>query len=90
MLARYPFGRKGSKIVGLVFAASMLGWFSYQCGYFGETIHLLQPDAAWASPKVATFWGGILMMSTAIIGFKGMTLLSMHSPLLLIMCVYSV
>ena len=90
LLARYPFGREGSKIVGLVFAASMLGWFSYQCGYFGETIHLLQPDAAWASPKVATFWGGILMMSTAIIGFKGMTLLSIvASPLLLIMCVYA-
>lgn len=90
MLARQPFGREGSKIVGLVFAISMLGWFSYQCGYFGETINILAPDAGWANPKIATFWGGILMMSTAIVGFKGMTALSMvASPLLLIMCLYS-
>ncbi|OZV12134.1 hypothetical protein CIW83_10945 [Tissierella sp. P1] len=90
MLARKPFGREGSKIVGLVFAISMLGWFSYQCGYFGETIHLLVPNAKWADPKIAALWGGILMMSTAIIGFKGMTALSMiASPLLLGMCLYS-
>ena len=44
MLARHPFGRKGSNIVGLILAISMLGWFSYQCGYFGETISLLLPD----------------------------------------------
>jgi len=56
MLARKPFGREGSKIVGLVFAISMLGWFSYQCGYFGETIHLLVPNAKWADPKIATLW----------------------------------
>ncbi|WP_448807955.1 purine-cytosine permease family protein [Aminobacterium mobile] len=90
MLSRYAFGRKGSNIVGLVFATSMLGWFSYQCGYFGETINILSPNNALTSIKVATLWGGLLMMSTAIIGFKGMTFLSMlASPLLLIMCLYS-
>lgn len=90
MLARQPFGREGSKIVGVVFAISMLGWFSYQTGYFGETIHILVPNAGWANPKIATLWGGMLMMSTAIVGYKGMAALSMvASPLLLIMCLYS-
>lgn len=90
ILARYPFGREGSKIIGLILAVSMLGWFSYQCGYFGETMSLLVPNARWASPKVAAFWGGLLMMSTAIIGFKGMEILSIiASPALLIMSVYA-
>lgn len=89
MLARYPFGRKGSNIVGLIFAISMLGWFSYQCGYFGETINLLMPGHFLTNPLVATFWGGLLMMSTAIVGYKGMTYLSMAAaPLLLGMCFF--
>lgn len=90
ILARYPFGREGSKIIGLILAVSMLGWFSYQCGYFGETMSLLAPNARWASPKVAAFWGGLLMMSTAIIGFKGMEILSIiASPALLILSIYA-
>lgn len=90
MLARFPFGKKGSYIVGIVFAISMLGWFSYQCGYFGETVHLLLPGHFLTDPKVATFWGGILMMSTAIVGYKGMTYLSLAAaPLLLGMCLFS-
>lgn len=90
MLARYPFGSKGSHIVGIVLAISMLGWFSYQCGYFGETVHMLLPGHFLTEPKVATFWGGLLMMSTAIVGYKGMTYLSMAAaPLLLGMCIYS-
>lgn len=89
MLARHPFGRKGSNIVGLILAISMLGWFSYQCGYFGETISLLLPGHLLTSPVAATIWGGIFMMSTAIVGYKGMTYLSMAAaPLLLGMCLY--
>ncbi len=89
MVARYAFGRNGSKIVRLIFAMSMLGWFSYQTGYFGETINILAPGKFLTSVKVATLWGGILMMSTAIVGYKGMTILSyIASPLLLILCIY--
>lgn len=89
ILARFPFGRFGSKIVGLIFATSMLGWFAYQAGYFGETINILAPDSFLTSVKVATLWGGILMMSTAIVGYKGMTFLSyMASPLILVLCIY--
>lgn len=88
-LARYPFGRQGSKIVGLVFAISMLGWYSYQCGYFGETMSLLLPNVKLASPKIAAFWGGLLMMTTAVIGFKGMEILSLIAgPALLLMSIY--
>lgn len=89
MVSRHPFGRKGSNIVGLVLAVSMLGWFSYQCGYFGETISILLPGHFLTSPVVATIWGGLFMMSTAIIGYKGMTYLSMlAAPLLLLMCLF--
>ena len=89
MLARYPFGRNGSKLVGLIFAISMLGWFAYQTGYFGETIYILAPDHFLTSVKIASLWGGLLMMSTAIVGYKGMTILSYFaSPLILILCIY--
>lgn len=90
MLARFPFGRKGSNVVGIILAISMLGWFAYQCGYFGETIALMIPGHFLTNPTVATIWGGLFMMSTAIVGYKGMTYLSMvAAPLLLGFCLYS-
>ena len=41
MLARHSFGRQGSKIVSLVLALTMLGWFSVQVGFFGTTMNAM-------------------------------------------------
>nr|WP_067289276.1 cytosine permease [Marinobacterium profundum] len=77
MLARHAFGREGSKIVGLVLAITMLGWFSVQVGFFGNTINALFPEGGiLTQPKIAAFWGGILMIGTAYLGYKGLSLVS--------------
>lgn len=77
MLARQGFGRQGSKVVSLVLALSMLGWFSVQVGFFGDTISAMFPNGGFlASKYVAAFWGGILMLLTAYFGYKGISLLS--------------
>ncbi len=77
MLIRHSFGSIGSKIISVIFAVTLVGWYGYQCGFFGNTIHAMFPNLGFISePVVAGIWGGLLMMSTAFIGFKGLSLLS--------------
>ena len=85
VLSRHSFGRKGSKIVGLIWAITLTGWYAYQTGFFGQTINMLYPDSFLGQIPVAAFWGGILVMTTAIIGYKGLSILSsIASPVILI------
>lgn len=89
VLARHAFGRFGSRIVGLVWAMSLTGWFAWQTGFFGETINIMFPNSAITQVGVATVWGGLLMMTTAIIGFKGLAILSsIAAPIILGMCLF--
>jgi cytosine permease len=77
LLARQGFGREGSKVVSMVLALTMLGWFSVQVGFFGDTISAMFPNGGFFATKyVAAFWGGILMLLTAYYGFKGISVLS--------------
>jgi cytosine permease len=92
MLARHSFGRQGSKIVSLVLALTMLGWFSVQVGFFGTTINAMFPTGGFlTNPRVAGFWGGILMLLTAYFGYKGLSILSkIVIPLLLVTSVIGI
>lgn len=77
LLARHAFGRTGAKIIGALWACTLLGWFAVQTGFFGQTIHAMIPDGGFlAYPKVAALWGGLLMMLTAYLGYKGIEALS--------------
>jgi cytosine permease len=85
-LSRFSFGTQGFKIVSLVLALTMYGWFSVQVGFFGNTINAMFPNAGFiTNVPVAAFWGGILMLLTAYYGFKGLSALSMVAvPLIVI------
>jgi len=72
----YSLGREGSKILSAIIAISLTGWFAYQSGFFGETIHLIFPNSTLAKVSIAAFWGGLIMMTTAIIGYRGLAALS--------------
>lgn len=77
MLARHTFGREGSKIIGIILAVVMAGWYAVQIGFFGSTMSALFPHGGFiTSQYVAAFWGGILMMITAYAGYKGLNILS--------------
>lgn len=75
---RYPFGNVGSQLFGTVVSgvASGIGWFAVQTWLFGIIIQTLFPEAGWAKVGVAAIWGGLLMITTAMIGFKGLAWLS--------------
>ncbi|MEA1965052.1 MAG: cytosine permease [Candidatus Aerophobetes bacterium] len=75
---RYPFGRIGSQLFGTIIAgvACGIGWFAVQTWLFGIILNTLFPNAWWANVGVASIWGGLLMITTAIIGFKGLAWLS--------------
>ena len=75
---RFPFGAIGSQVFGTIVAgiACGIGWFAVQAWLFGIIVHTLFPNAAWANVGVAATWGGLLMIVTAIIGFKGLAWLS--------------
>lgn len=89
VLSRHAFGRFGSKLVGLVWAISLTGWYAYQTGFFGQTINIMFPQGFISQIPVATIWGGLLMMTTAIVGFKGLSILStVASPVILIICLW--
>lgn len=90
MLSRHAFGRNGAKLIGLIIAISLTGWFSFQCGFFGQTIHAMFPGGGFLTGvRFAALWGGLLMMMTAIIGFKGLQILSnIGVPLLVVICIY--
>ena len=78
MLLRYPLGRVGAMIGGLIIAGISCGilWFAVETWLFGLTTSLIFPDNWLASIAVASIWGGILMMTTAYIGYKGIGIMS--------------
>ena len=89
-LAIYSFGSEGFKIVSLVLALTMGGWFSVQSGFFGNTINAMFPNAGFITqPNFAGFWGGMLMLLTAYFGYKGLDALSKVAvPAILILGTY--
>ncbi|MEW5922245.1 MAG: cytosine permease [Bacillota bacterium] len=86
MLSRHIFGRYGAMIMAVVLAFTMLGWYSFQAGFFGLILNTMFPGYTLTHPQVAAVWGGLLMMITAIFGYKGLAFLSFFSiPLLLML-----
>lgn len=86
-LLERAFGKGGSPVVILVIAISLTGWYAVQTSLFGNVIHALLPKAGvLTQPNVASAWGGILMLSTALFGYRGLSFLSLFSvPLLLLL-----
>lgn len=92
ILARHSFGREGSKVIGILLAVVMAGWYAVQVGFFGSTMSALFPEGGFiTSQYVAAAWGGILMMLTAYFGYKGLNILSYIAvPLIFILSVVGV
>jgi len=77
MLTRHSFGRQGSRIISAMVAFTLAGWYAYQVGFFGITINTIFPNAGFLTdPKIAGLWGGLLMMSSAYIGYRGLSIIS--------------
>ena len=89
--SRSCLGIKGSKILSLVMATPLIGWFAFQASFFGQTVNLIFPDNMLFSPNIAAVWGGLLMTSTAVFGFRGLAILSyIAMPFLYIYSIWGV
>lgn len=92
LLVRNTFGIKGGALVSFVLALTLIGWFGVQVGFFGESIQAAWPAAGLlTSEMVSAYWGGLLMLSTAYFGFRGLSVLSSVAvPLVALLCVWGV
>lgn len=88
MISRFTFGISGSKFVSFFIAISLLGWFGVQTGFFAENANAAFINAFGIHlpiPLLAGI-GGILMITTAILGYRAIEKLSSWSvPLLIIL-----
>ncbi|MEB2836855.1 MAG: cytosine permease [Desulfurococcales archaeon] len=76
-IMRRVFGWYGSWIFGLIVSGiPAWGWFVVETWLFGVMIHDLAPHNPVASIAWASLWGGLLMTTTAYIGYAGLAFLS--------------
>src|SRR5579862_338974 len=91
MLARIAFGAKGSMLLNLAFALSLIGWFGVNLNLFGDSIQrLLYGQLHYHGPKwPLELVAGILMTGTTLVGLKAINRLSMLIvPVLLVVCAF--
>lgn len=88
--SRFSLGVNGAKIFGLIICISDFGWFGYQCNYFGGSVVTIGKlfNLNLGTPMLWAIIGGLAMMVTAIIGFKGIKYLSDFGVPLLFLLVF--
>lgn len=90
MLLRYPLGRVGAMIGALIIAGISCGllWFAVETWLFGLTTSIIYPGHWITGIAAASIWGGLLMMTTAYIGYKSIAILSYITvPFWYVLCV---
>jgi cytosine permease len=89
LIARTAFGNIGSAIISLSIALSLIGWFGVQANLFARTILAYVKIDIPLAPLA--FCGGLLMMTTAVIGFRGLKFLSWVAvPIMLVIFITTV
>jgi cytosine permease len=93
LLAKRSFGEQGVKIVWLILAISLFGWFGVQTEIFAKVFLVLAgkllPQISF-NPTLVTIAAGLLMSTTAVLGIKGVGKLAQLSvPLLLGVMAYA-
>lgn len=92
MLARQCYGKRGAGLFGLVLVLTLgIGWYAWQCAFFGMTINTMFSDFKLFlfDVRVASVWGGLLMMLTAYYGYRGLSYLSYVAiPMIVILCLF--
>nr|WP_245596736.1 cytosine permease [Shimazuella kribbensis] len=71
MITSYVFGKYGARVFSIVIGISLLGWFGVQVGFFATNAQtvLLEVFHINLGVKILSIIGGLLMMTTAIIGY---------------------
>jgi len=87
---RQAFGRHGAILTGGIIALVLgLGWYAFITSFLAMSVNAVLPGYWFTSIQVATVWGGLLMMVTAVIGYKGLGVLSFIAvPLVLLLVLF--
>lgn len=91
--SRFTFGKYGAMVFGIIVALCNMGWFGYQCTFFGSSVANVFKLASGINVNVsmAIIVGGLLMMITAIVGYKGIKMLSSFGvPLLFLLILFGI
>ena len=92
-IIRYCFGRAGSRLVNLILATTLFGWFGVTAALFGRALSQAVGDAfgVHVPHPVFTIAGGALMVATTLFGFRAINRLSRVAvPLLAALLLYGV
>ncbi len=90
LITQFTFGTLGGKLVNMILAATLLGWFGVTAQLFGQSVYHIAADLGWTmwGAQVYIVLGGLLMIMTTIYGFKALQKLSGFTvPLLLILII---
>ncbi|WP_257350686.1 cytosine permease [Pseudalkalibacillus decolorationis] len=85
LVSMFALGKYGSYAVSIVIAFALFGWFGVQLDLFGSSLHniLLNVFNLDINSKLLVVVGGVLMTTTAFIGYKAIEKLSLIAvPLL--------
>ncbi len=87
VILQFPFGQLGGKIVNLVLASTVLGWYAVTADIFGEAVNGVIFSATGADISVAacTLAGSMLMILTTVFGFKALDRLALVAVPLLVL-----
>ena len=87
MISRTVFGRIGGILIAMIMAVSALGWFGVQVGFFAGNAQTAIGELTGVSVPLVLLnaVGGVLMMLTALWGYRSIEKLSSWAvPLLII------
>lgn len=88
MLSQVVFGKNSGKLIAIIIGVTLFGWFGINLSVFAISLQEILSHLFSSTPNLLTLTilSGVLMISTAIFGFKGLHKLSIIAvPLLLIL-----
>ena len=91
--ASSTFGQAGSRIIiSLVLGVSIIGWFGFQCGITGTAFSAILATMGVDFPVwLGSLIWGIIMLTTAIIGYKALAYLNYIAvPALILIIIFGV
>jgi len=93
MITHIVFGGKGAKLVSTILSIFLLGWFGVQAGFFAQNAQMAVNEVFnfQMSENILAVIGGLLMMTTAIVGYRSIEKLSVVAvPLLFVLVLLGV
>ncbi len=77
MIALHVYGPRGGRSVGILIAFVLgTGWFAWQLGFFGQTIHASFGGHQFTTQRAAMCWGAALTTVSVLFGFRLLSALS--------------